>query len=139
MRSQKLVALAGMLLILGAGYVMAQVRETNQVQSREAIQNRARVMFMDQNGDGINDLFRDHDNDGLPNCQDPDWSKPEDGSGYRNHFGPNKTAHQFGNRHGFFGAKGWLNASFRQGLHQFGSGVCDGTGPKGKISRKGRG
>lgn len=139
MRSKKLIALAGMLLILGASLVFAQSRETNQVQSKQAVQERLRLKFMDQNGDGINDFLRDHDNDGLPNCQDPDWSRPMDGTGYKNQFGQNKAANQFGNRQSFFGGRNWSNSSFRQGLHQFGSGICDGTGPKGRITRKGRG
>lgn len=139
MRSNKLMALAGMLLILGAGLAFAQSKEMNQVQSKQEVQERLRLRYMDQNGDGINDFLRDHDNDGLPNCQDPDWSRPMDGTGYKNQFGQNKAAHQFGNRQNSFGGNNWSNASFRQGLHQFGSSICDGTGPKGKVTRKGRG
>lgn len=138
MRSKKIMVLAGMLLILGTGLVFAQSRETNQVQSKQEIRERVRLRFMDQNGDGINDFLRDHDNDGIPNCQDPDWSKPMDGTGYKNQFGQNKAANQVGNRQKFFGGHDWSKASFRQGLHQFGSGICDGTGPKGKVIRKGR-
>ena len=38
--------------------------------------------FVDENGDGINDLARDHDGDGVPNGQDPDWVKNKrDGTG----------------------------------------------------------
>ena len=38
--------------------------------------------FVDEDGDGINDLARDHDGDGLPNGQDPDWVKNKrDGTG----------------------------------------------------------
>jgi hypothetical protein len=43
--------------------------------------------FIDENGDGINDLARDADNDGIPNCVDPDWVRPLDGSGYMNRYG----------------------------------------------------
>ena len=40
--------------------------------------------FMDENGDGINDRAPDHDGDGIPNCQDPEWSgKKRDGTGYK--------------------------------------------------------
>ena len=47
------------------------------------VRSEYRLRFVDENGDGINDLFRDHDGDGIPNCQDPDWAPPKDGSGYR--------------------------------------------------------
>ncbi|MCU0275396.1 MAG: hypothetical protein MUF02_00810 [Acidobacteria bacterium] len=46
-----------------------------------------RYGFIDENGDGINDLARDSDNDGIPNCVDSDWARPQDGSGYMNRFG----------------------------------------------------
>ncbi len=39
--------------------------------------------FVDMNGDGFNDNAPDHDGDGIPNGQDPDWIKnPQDGTGY---------------------------------------------------------
>jgi len=31
--------------------------------------------FVDQDGDGYNDNAPDHDNDGIPNGQDPDWTR----------------------------------------------------------------
>lgn len=37
--------------------------------------------FVDEDGDGFNDLAPDHDGDGIPNGLDPDWIKPEDGTG----------------------------------------------------------
>jgi hypothetical protein len=38
--------------------------------------------FIDEDGDGVNDLARDSDGDGLPNGQDPDWVKNKrDGTG----------------------------------------------------------
>ncbi len=38
--------------------------------------------FMDEDGDGINDLAPDHDGDGIPNGKDPDWVKNKrDGTG----------------------------------------------------------
>lgn len=40
--------------------------------------------FVDENGDGINDLAPDFDGDGIPNGQDPDWVKNKrDGTGYK--------------------------------------------------------
>ncbi len=142
MSTKKILALAGLSLILGAGLALAQEQgqagESNKVQAKVSAQNRARTMFMDQNGDGINDFQRDHDNDGVPNCQDTDWTKPEDGSGYKNQFGRKGTENQLGSRQGYHGGQEWSNASFRNGQGGLGGGVCDGTGPKGKAARKGR-
>jgi len=42
--------------------------------------------FIDEDGDGFNDLAPDADGDGIPNGLDPDYVKPEDGSGYMNHW-----------------------------------------------------
>jgi hypothetical protein len=40
--------------------------------------------FIDDNGDGINDLAPDHDGDGVPNGQDSDWVRNKrDGIGYQ--------------------------------------------------------
>ncbi len=55
-----------------------------RISQKELVQ---RFGFIDENCDGINDLARDEDNDGIPNCLDPDWVRPEDGSGYMNRFG----------------------------------------------------
>ncbi len=41
--------------------------------------------FVDENGDGFNDLAPDADGDGIPNGMDPDYVKPADGTG--NQFG----------------------------------------------------
>jgi hypothetical protein len=142
MSIKKALALAGLFLILGAGFALAQgqaqAAEANKVQTKVSSQNRVRTMFMDQDGDGINDFQRDHDNDGIPNCQDSDWTKPQDGTGYKNQFGRKGPESQFGNRKGFQGGQEWSNSSFRKGQGGLGGGVCDGTGPKGAGMRKGR-
>ena len=39
--------------------------------------------YYDHNGDGFNDNAPDHDGDGIPNGQDPDWEAPKDGTGYQ--------------------------------------------------------
>ena len=49
--------------------------------------------FVDENGDDYNDNAPDHDGDGIPNGQDDDWVKPEDGS--RPALG--RGAHKWGN------------------------------------------
>jgi hypothetical protein len=94
-------------------------------------------MFFDENGDGICDGVRDHDNDGIPNGQDADWQAPKDGTGYK---GP-ASGGQFSSGAGFRGGNTLGNAGFRKGLggQGGGTGVCDGTGPKGGANRKGRG
>ena len=49
--------------------------------------------FVDRNGDGINDSAPDHDGDGIPNGQDPDWEKfAKDGDGYKHAFAWKGTA-----------------------------------------------
>ena len=131
----------GSLMILGAGLIFAaeNPQTQNTVQQRVATRFQSRIQFVDENGDGICDLARDHDNDGLPNCQDPNWRKPQDGTGYKNMRGNNFSSNQFGSRKGYQGGNSWNNQSFRQNQAGFGSGVCDSTGPKGKGTRGGRG
>jgi hypothetical protein len=68
-----------------------------------------RYGFIDEDGDGINDLARDSDNDGIPNCLDADWVRPQDGTGYMNRFGGKHQngsqqgdgLYQYGYRHGW--------------------------------------
>ena len=163
MSIKKTIALAGMLVILGAGLALAQTQtkagETNMVQNRtqnqvqDQVQTKsqfrtltsgsARAMFIDENGDGICDVMRDHDNDGVPNAQDADWQAPKDGTGYKGQAGKSASGGQFGSGAGFRGGNSLGNAAFRKGLGGqgggSGSGVCDGTGPKGGAKGKGRG
>lgn len=131
--SIKKIVMAGSIMILGMGLAVADgfgQADRNPLQTRTRDKVQIRTMFIDENGDGICDLNRDHDNDGIPNGKDPDWKRPQDGTGYKNR---NGNAAAKGN------GPGWSNASFRGSLGSIGSGICDGTGPKGKIIRKGRG
>jgi hypothetical protein len=82
-------AILGSLFILGTGAAQAagQTRDRNQAQRRTETRNEVRYRFVDENGDGICDLHRDHDNDGIPNCRDTDWNPPRDGSGNKSRFG----------------------------------------------------
>jgi hypothetical protein len=148
MSTKKALAIAGWLLVLGSGLVMAQDEKpqgaANMVQNKVRAEAKTQpkfqnwFRFMDQNGDGINDFQRDHDNDGIPNCQDPDWARPGDGTGTKNRFAQKGSQNQAGNRSGFHGGQEWSNASFRNGFKGLGGGVCDGTGPKGSGQRRGR-
>lgn len=138
MRFNKLF-LAGSILVLGLSalgldaYAQGNTTSAGQAAAaRRQFRNQAQNRFMDQDCDGINDNFRDHDNDGIPNGQDPDWAPPKDGTGYKNRNGRTGVS---GNGNG----SGLNKSSFRGRGAGPGSGICDGTGPHGKSVRKGRG
>lgn len=101
------------------------------VSQRELIQHFG---FIDENGDGINDLGRDADNDGIPNCLDPDWTRPEDGTGYKNKYG---YKHQTANTQNHGGANNF-NHNYLWN-NNWGGGnstnTCDNTGPNGNQGR----
>jgi len=159
---KKLMALAVGFLLIGLAFavaqektqeqaqakaqVKAQLKAQNKVQTKAAFRYRNETRFVDENGDGINDLARDADGDGIPNGQDPDWTKPLDGSGYKdqNRIGrPDDTEMTQGQKTGKVTKSNFGKGSFRAGMtaagRTTGAGVCDGTGPKGTIKRKGRG
>jgi len=148
MSIKKTLILVGWLLVLGSGLAMAQgqkqaadanmVQQRNRLETKARLQVQTRTWFRDQNGDGINDSQQDHDNDGIPNCQDPDWERPEDGTGYKNRNGQHGPQTQMANRQEFRCGLGLANSSFRHGLKGLGDGICDGTGPQGKGERQGR-
>ncbi|HSA95483.1 MAG TPA: hypothetical protein VLJ16_05500 [Acidobacteriota bacterium] len=188
---KKLLALTVGFLLVGLAFGLAQEKaqeqaqaktalkaqgqiQQNKVQAKSEFRRRNRVAFVDENGDGINDLARDADGDGIPNGQDPDWTHPGDGAGYkaRNGKGTVATAtgaeakggHAYrlqrdadgdgipngqdpdwvkpGDGTGYKAAHKIGKGSFRTGLtaagRASGTGVCDGTGPKGGAQRKGR-
>ena len=99
--------------------------------------------FVDLDGDGIcdnlgsgNGHMFDDDGDGIPNGQDDDYVKPQDGSGKK---AMNGKAYQNKVDKGGYGpgdGTGNSGVGPRDGTG-FGakSGVCDGTGPKGKRNR----
>jgi hypothetical protein len=70
----------------------------------------------------------DDDGDGIPNCQDPDYVRPLDGTG-------KKLGRMQGGKHGQgYGTNG--SGSVSGTGTGTGTGVCDGTGPKGKGRSK---
>ncbi len=99
--------------------------------------------FIDEDGDGFNDLAPDADGDGIPNGMDEDFVKPEDGSGsmHQNRFGTldDETKGGFGKaKNGEMGGNGYGpgdgtgeglapadGTGFGPGT---GDGTCDGTG-----------
>jgi hypothetical protein len=147
---RKTVSLVGSLLILGLGYSFGQEQSKkavrseirNKVQTEVQAQTKAEVrnrwMFVDENGDGINDFARDHDNDGIPNCQDPDWTRPEDGSGAMNRFKNASEANKFEYRNRQFSGTGWNKASFRNSSGGFGQGFYGRSSGKGRALKQGR-
>ncbi len=133
--------LAGALLILAGGLGFAAgPQNSNRSSGSNAGQNAVRtkalnqIFFVDQNGDGICDLAYDHDNDGIPNGQDPDFQRPQDGTGQMKR---NGKASSFG----FQSGKGGMNMnklSFRNGAGQFHNGMCTGSGSRGQAKRHGK-
>jgi hypothetical protein len=76
---------AGMLCAaLAFAVVEKKSAQTAPMNQRTILQ---RFGFVDEDCDGFNDLARDADNDGIPNCQDPDWVRPRDGKGFQTHHG----------------------------------------------------
>ena len=89
--------------------------------------------FIDEDGDGFNDLAPDADGDGIPNGLDEDFVKPEDGSGnmyqylYKYNFGAmgEDAQHRFGNSTD--GAQNGNHYGPGDGTGQ-GTGPADGSG-----------
>jgi hypothetical protein len=159
---KKMVALAVGFLLVGLAFGLAQEKaqeqaqaktelrangqvQQNKVQAKSEFRHRNRIAFVDEDGDGINDRAKDADGDGIPNGQDPDWVKPEDGTGYKaqNKTGqPDASGMTQGQKAGKAAKSSFGKGSFRTGMsgagRATGAGVCDGTGPKGSAQRKGR-
>jgi hypothetical protein len=100
--------------------------------------------FVDDNGDGYNDLAPDADGDGIPNGLDPDYVRPLDGTGQR--FGASGDCellstqadafqHKFMNK--FLNM--WQRMFGATNTNQTGYGPGDGTGNGGVGPRDGTG
>ena len=59
-------SIVGILLIFSSSIVLAQQKQHRHKNAQ---------VFVDADGDGYNDNAPDHDNDGIPNGLDPDWTK----------------------------------------------------------------
>ena len=55
----------------------------NKLQPKLVFRHRVNTAFLDEDCDGINDLAKDADGDGIPNGEDEDWAPPQDGTGYK--------------------------------------------------------
>lgn len=95
-----------------------------------------RFGFVDEDCDGFNDLARDSDNDGIPNCQDPDWVRPQDGSGFQSKYGyKHKNAGKQGggpnnNSYNYLWSNSWDNSN--------GPNTCTPTTPSNSRARSRR-
>lgn len=78
--------------------------------------------FLDENGDGFNDLAPDADGDGIPNGVDPDYAPPMDGTGCRLEAGTGN-----GGEDGFMYRESY-KWKYLQQSSQNGFGPGDGTG-----------
>ena len=138
--------LAIMVGILLAGSTASMAQDKSQEKARAKVQKKD-FRFIDENGDGIADVIRDHDGDGIPNGQDPDWTRPGDGTGYQaqnRHGKGTDGAGRSGLQAGQANRASFGKGSFRGGQAGSpglgaGTGLCDGAGPKGRMIRRGRG
>ena len=78
--------------------------------------------FIDEDGDGFNDLAPDADGDGIPNGMDPDYVRPEDGSG--NQYGWGRYAKMMSQLFG----EGRMAQGEAEGGNHFGPGEGTGLG-----------
>lgn len=74
--------------------------------------------FIDENGDGFNDLAPDADGDGIPNGLDPDYVKPEDGTGLMH-----RWAHKYGELF-----RRYFGEDAMAAMNSYQYGPADGTG-----------
>jgi hypothetical protein len=141
-RFSKMLVIMSMGLILAAGMLSAGGPSQNQSsqvkKTTDQAKNQMKVLFVDENGDGICDLALDHDGDGIPNSQDKDWTRPQDGTGNKAGKG-NGNGSMTANKNQFRNMQnqGLNKQSFRNG-GQAGSGICDGSGTKGQSRRSGK-
>lgn len=143
MRIKHILTVAGLVLVLSFGStLMAQKNRVSGDHVRMSwTENRpgAPLLFLDENGDGICDPFRDHDGDGIPNGQDPDWERPLDGDGYQEGKGVQQDRGGFANRNSFREQNGeaQYRRSFRYQRKLAGNPGNAVPGPKGNGSGHG--
>lgn len=129
--------------------------KTQEKQPEQVIQNKQQKIhgfhFIDNDGDGYHDNAPDHDNDGIPNGQDPDYQGAgkgqkqqgfvdNDGDGIADNTGQGRRAgrgyrYGLGDGTGNHGLQPLNGQGYGAGAT---SGQCDGTGPKGKRYNRSR-
>lgn len=111
-------------------------QERNQIKNQVSGQIQHGYGFVDLNGDGFNDNAPDIDGDGIPNGQDPDYVRPQDGTGQKKMYGKNSQTTFGGNKYGPGKGTGNNGIGPRNGSGNgpgsgSGTGICDGSGPHG--------
>jgi hypothetical protein len=143
MNKKKAIAWMGSFLILGLG--LAFSADNPQKAARNSFQNTVKSevksgpLFVDENGDGICDFARNGNKNGSPNPQNPDWSEQKERHGYQHQNEYSSSSDQNQKRFSHREENTWNRQSSRQNRENFGNGICDNTGPKGRGSQKGNG
>ena len=113
-------------IILLASVAMAQ-DDSECIPGEGPGQGNGVCQFIDEDGDGFNDLAPDADGDGIPNGLDDDFVRPEDGSGLGSGSGAmNQLRQMFGKLDEVLGQFA-LKTGVENG-HMFGVGDCTGIG-----------
>ena len=115
-----LTALVLMVGLMATASLAQDDGEVGETPDTEVGNGHGICQFVDEDGDGFNDLAPDADGDGIPNGLDPDYVKPEDGTGMQ---------YMWGQSEELFGHFGEGEGDGEMKMHQYGPG--DGTGPVG--------
>lgn len=127
MSARKTLVILGALLFLAAGSLTwaAGPQDPNGQQAQRKAANRFqnRVLFLDENGDGLCDY----------------GYHLQDGKGAKFQKGNRNQNNPAGDQNGSQNRNGWSKQSFGGTQNGLGSGLCDGSGPKGQNKGKGPG
>ena len=133
MSAKKALIFMGVLLILAMGSVALAENPQNTDQTQQQAQRKAanrfqnRVLFVDENGDGICDYgYYLQDGNGK-------GSKSQKGNRNQNNQNGDQNGSQNKNQNR------WSQQSFGDKQNGFGSGLCDGTGSKGQNKGQNKG
>lgn len=119
---KKVLTFIGIAIMVGAvfgfSYQVNDIQSGKKEMQKKNQQVANRIRFIDEDGDGISDRYRDFDGDGIPNCQDPDWNRPANGQGYKNGERGNVNMQNRGaNQKGMQGMNNWNKNQFRNNLN----------------------
>ena len=77
------ISLIHIIIFLTLNSLVAGAQDTTNTKTTVATHTQ---VFVDEDGDGYNDLAPDHDGDGVPNGLDQDWQKMKRNRVHQNHF-----------------------------------------------------